>query len=60
MTEEKEITGETEHDVCHNPCEECRGEGYLENGEVCSVCAGTGCKDQKICVPVGGLGCDVE
>ena len=53
-------SNQNEHETCHNPCNECAGNGYLENGEICPVCAGTGCKDKRLCVPAGGLGCDTE
>jgi len=58
MADNKEVIGENEHDICHNPCQECQGKGSLGNGEVCPTCAGTGCKDEKFCSPAGGLGCD--
>ncbi|SEH06548.1 hypothetical protein [Candidatus Venteria ishoeyi] len=60
MSKEQEVTSEAAHDACHNPCEECRSKGSLENGEICPACAGTGCKDKQFCVPAGGLGCDIE
>jgi len=60
MTEKKDVKGDAGHGVCHNPCKDCRGQGFLENGEICPTCAGTGCKDQKLCEPAGGLGCDRE
>jgi hypothetical protein len=58
MEEEKEVSSERVHEVCHNPCTVCNKKGYLANDEICPVCAGTGCKDKKYCVPAGGLGCD--
>lgn len=60
MTEEEKVVEASGHEVCQNPCEDCHGEGYLENGELCPSCAGTGCKDRKFCTPAGGLGCDTE
>ncbi|MCK5504310.1 MAG: hypothetical protein KAJ10_04075 [Thermodesulfovibrionia bacterium] len=58
MEEGKEISSEGVHEVCHNPCTVCNKKGYLDNKEICPVCAGTGCKDKKYCVPAGGLGCE--
>jgi hypothetical protein len=58
MDEEKEVSGEEVHETCHNPCTACNNKGYLDNEEICPVCAGTGCKDKKYCAPAGGLGCD--
>jgi hypothetical protein len=43
---------------CHHPCTVCNKKGYLDNEEICPVCAGTGCRDKKYCVPAGGLGCE--
>lgn len=60
MAEEEKAVVESGHDTCHNPCEECQGTGYLQNGEVCPECGGTGCRDKKFCTPAGGLGCDKE
>jgi len=58
MEEEKEVSGEETHAVCHNPCLECNKTGSLDNGEVCPECGGTGCRDKKVCAPAGGLGCE--
>ena len=58
MEEKKDVTGEISHEVCHSPCIECHGKGYLDNEEICPVCAGSGCKDKKFCEPAGGLGCE--
>lgn len=57
MEEDRGVSEEA-HDVCHNPCTECNSKGYLDNNEICPVCAGTGCKDKKHCRPAGGLGCE--
>ncbi len=58
MNEEKDVSAEGEHDICHNPCSACNKKGYLDNDEICPACAGTGCIDKKYCEPAGGLGCD--
>jgi hypothetical protein len=58
MNEEKEVSEEGAHEVCHNPCTACNNKGYLDNEELCPVCAGTGCRDKKYCAPAGGLGCN--
>lgn len=58
MEEGKEASNEGVHTVCHNPCTACNKRGYLDNGEICPACAGTGCKDKKYCKPAGGVGCE--
>lgn len=58
MEKEKKVLHKEKHDVCHNPCTDCNRTGYLDNGEICSTCAGMGCKDKKLCDPAGGLGCE--
>jgi len=58
MNEEKEVSSDEAHNVCHNPCTACNKEGHLDNEEICPACAGTGCIDKKYCKPAGGLGCN--
>ncbi len=58
MEEGREVSSDRFHESCHNPCTICHNKGYLENEEICPVCAGTGCKDKNACEPAGGLDCD--
>ncbi len=48
MKEGKEVLSEGVHEVCHNPCAVCNKKGYLDNEEICPVCAGTGCKESTV------------